>query len=165
MPQYQREREIARKLVEALQRNTQIDYSPQQFGSLSERLISLRRTRPRPIKELLFETYILAFIDRSGSMEGEVPAMLTALEQVRQFLLTKVYSGDEAKTNRYFTVINISDERWLAWSNTKIHFDSKAGIIYFRIGAAVRQKNIEDLSPIRENYASFSSISNIPDFD
>ena len=163
MPQYQQEREIARKLVEALQRDTQIDYSPQQFGSSSERVISLRRIRPRPTKELLFETYILAFIDRSGSMEGEVPAMLTALERVRQFLLTKVYGGDEAKTNQYFTVINLHDERWLAWSNTKIYFDSKTGIIYFRIGEVVIQKNIENSDPIRLNYIRFLSIFNILD--
>lgn len=159
MGQYQREQYLAKKILEALKKSVALDPSATALpGSGTSQLISLRRSRPRPIRKVLFETYILAFIDRSGSMENEVPAIRGALAQVREFIRDRIYSGDQNKTNEFVLILNRSDERWLLWANSKIYFDPVERVAYFRFGNVAVTYSIavdEPVSTSRTNAGDF----------
>lgn len=71
------------------------------------------------------QTYIIAYIDRSGSMEDEVSFILQALEELKTPLKEQIYKTDE-KLEKYFQIKgkepvifpfpeSVASEQWLYW--------------------------------------------------
>ena len=62
------------------------------------------------------ETYVVVFIDSSGSMNPFIPTITAALDDFKTLLQANVY-GTETLTNKYFKIIYEGDERWLKFFN------------------------------------------------
>lgn len=62
----------------------------------------------------LFDTYILCFLDTSGSMNNDLATIVAALEQLRDELKDRIY-GDQERTDKYFRIIEEPYENWLGW--------------------------------------------------
>ena len=71
------------------------------------------------IRQKLFtlrDTYILSFIDDSGSMAADIPAIETMLAQFRETINKTIYGGSEAKISQYFPPTQkMQDERFVRW--------------------------------------------------
>ena len=90
-------------------------YSPFGVGTIiRQKLFTLR------------DTYILYYIDRSGSMDRDVPAITAMLEQFRAVIAETIYGGSEEKIAKYFPFDTApygerepSDERFVLWMATR----------------------------------------------
>lgn len=81
------------------------------------------------IRQKLFtlrDTYILYYIDRSGSMDRDVPAITDMLEQFRAVIAKTIYGGSEEKIAKYFPFDTEpygdrepQDERFVLWMATR----------------------------------------------
>jgi hypothetical protein len=61
------------------------------------------------------ETYIITIYDSSGSMSEVLAPLTSAIDELRNILITQVY-GTEETANKYVKpVIRINNERWVSW--------------------------------------------------
>jgi hypothetical protein len=60
----------------------------------------------------LLDTYIIAFIDTSGSMDAEIPAIENALNQLKTLLKKTIYQTQE-RVDKYFQIRLDGSENWL----------------------------------------------------
>ena len=68
------------------------------------------------------ETYIKIFIDSSGSMDAEIPAILEAINDLSLLIKDVVFNNDEVAFNKYFKPVEyLSNEQWLSW----LSFDAR----------------------------------------
>jgi hypothetical protein len=83
-------------------------YAPYGVGPIiRERLFSLRNV------------YILTFIDASGSMNWDIPAIAFMLEEMRADIQVGIYGGDEEQIARYFPPpVYVADEQFVRWMAT-----------------------------------------------
>jgi hypothetical protein len=65
-------------------------------------------------KSALVDTYICCFLDTSGSMGDELPAIREALTQLKQQLQEQIY-GTTERADKYFKVIDNGSEQWVNW--------------------------------------------------
>ncbi len=63
------------------------------------------------------QTYVYIFIDTSGSMNSSIPAINSAIANLKSTLATSVYGSVEAMEQRVIQ-LNFSDERWLRLPTT-----------------------------------------------
>ncbi len=87
------------------------------FGS---QVIALDYRNHQPIPLLqeevssLIDTYICCFLDTSGSMDAELPAIREALAQLKEQLQEQIY-GTVERADQYFKVIDDGNEQWVNW--------------------------------------------------
>ena len=69
------------------------------------------------------QTYVVAIIDASGSMNNSIPAITTALDNLKVLLQNNVY-GTEESANKYFKIIQDGSEQWVNFLNAD-HRDNR----------------------------------------
>ena len=70
------------------------------------------------------ETYIVCFVDSSGSMNDSIPDIRVAINDLRDILRDQVWGGSEELTDYYFSKIELSNERWVDWMAEDYRNDS-----------------------------------------
>jgi hypothetical protein len=63
---------------------------------------------------ILFDTYIIIFIDTSGSMDNEIASIISALNTLKEFLKIEIYKTQE-RVDQYLQIRFDSSEYWLNW--------------------------------------------------
>lgn len=69
------------------------------------------------IVDQLQDTYIIFYIDTSGSMGSQIPAIESMIANLKSNLQEKLYGNDPELTNQYVRVVYESNEQWLQWFN------------------------------------------------
>ena len=69
------------------------------------------------------ETYVITVIDSSGSMNSSIPAITSALDNLKTLLQNNIYQT-ETQTDKYFKIIYDGSEKWVNFLNADYRNDS-----------------------------------------
>jgi len=65
----------------------------------------------------LLDTYIIGIVDTSGSMDNEIPTIISSLNVLRESLRDEIY-GTQERVDKYYKILQYSNERWLQWMSS-----------------------------------------------